>query len=112
MGWCPSGLLVHLPVLPSFYTRKSRRWRTNIQFVGITPWVPPHADANTRWGNPARTQHNPVLGCRVVNDDLRADGLWKRWGFRVSTWNVDSLTVRAGEVVEALSERKVDIAFM
>jgi len=29
-----------------------------------------------------------------VNDDLRADGLRKGWGFRVGTWNVDLLTVK------------------
>jgi len=28
----------------------------------------------------------------------------------VNTWNVDSLPGRAGEVVEALSDRKVDVA--
>jgi len=44
------------------------------------------------------------------NDDLRADALWKGWGFRVGTWNVDLLTGRAGEVVEALLDRKVDMA--
>jgi len=49
-----------------------------------------------------------MQGC--INDDLRADGLWKGWGFLVDTWNVDSLTGRAGEVVEALSDRKVDVA--
>ena len=47
-------------------------------------------------------------GC--VNDDLRAHGLRKGWSFRVGTWNVDSLTGRAGEVVEALSDRKVYVA--
>jgi len=47
-------------------------------------------------------------GC--VNGDLRADGLQKGWSYRVSTWNVHSLTGRAGEVVEALSDRKVDVA--
>jgi len=45
-----------------------------------------------------------------VNDDLRADGLWKGWVFRVGRWNVDSLAGRAGEVVETLSGRKVDVA--
>jgi len=45
-----------------------------------------------------------------VNDDLRADGLWKGSGHWVSTWNVDLLTGRAGEVVEALSDRKGDVA--
>jgi len=34
----------------------------------------------------------------------------KGWQFRVGTWNVDSLTGRSGEVVEALSDRKVDVA--
>jgi len=33
----------------------------------------------------------------------------ERLGFQVGTWNVDSLTGRAGEVVEALSDRKVDV---
>ena len=51
-----------------------------------------------------------VQGC--VNDDLRADGLRKGWGFWVGTWNVDSLTSRGGEVVEALSDRKDDVAGM
>jgi len=49
-----------------------------------------------------------VQGC--VNDDQRADGLQKGCGFQVGTWNVDSLTGRASEVVEALSDRKVDVA--
>jgi len=34
----------------------------------------------------------------------------ERLGFWVGTWNVDSLTGRAGEVIEALSDRKVDTA--
>ena len=33
-----------------------------------------------------------------------------RLGLRVGIWNVDSLTGRASEVVEALSYRKVDVA--
>jgi len=41
---------------------------------------------------------------------IRADGLWKGWRFGVGTWNVVSLTGRAGKVVEALSDRKVDVA--
>jgi len=54
------------------------------------------------------TTHAKAQGC--VNDDLRADGLRKGWGFRVGTWNIDSLTGRAGKVVEALSDKKVDVA--
>jgi len=45
-----------------------------------------------------------------VHDDLRADKLRKGWGFRVSTWNIDSLTGIAGEIVEALAERRMDVA--
>jgi len=37
------------------------------------------------------------------------DALRKGEGYRVGTWNVDSLTGRAG-VVEALSDRKADAA--
>jgi len=77
---------------------------------GYHPVALPHTYANRRWGNPARTQHNPVLGGRVVNDDLKADGLRKSWGFWVGTWTVDSLTGRAGEVVEVLLDRKIDVA--
>ena len=36
--------------------------------------------------------------------------LQKGWGFRVRTWNVDTLTGRTCEVVEALSDIKVDMA--
>ena len=36
--------------------------------------------------------------------------LQEGWGFRVGTWNVDSLTGRAGELVEVLVDRKVDVA--
>jgi len=46
-------------------------------------------------------------GC--VYDDLRADKLQKGWGFRVSTWNVDSLTGRAGQLIEALAYREADV---
>ena len=30
--------------------------------------------------------------------------------FRVGTWNIDSLTGRSGELVEALAERQMDVA--
>jgi len=47
---------------------KSRRfsWWRAIIFLDLTPWAPPHAYVNRRWGNPARTQHNPMLRQRVV----------------------------------------------
>ena len=50
-------------------------------------------------------------GC--VRLDQKADKvhkLQKGWGFRVSAWNVDSLTDRAGEVVDALVDREVGVA--
>ena len=39
-----------------------------------------------------------------------ADKLRKGWPFRVGTWNVDSLTGRSGKLVEALAERRMDVA--
>jgi len=36
--------------------------------------------------------------------------VWKDWGFWVGSWNVDSLTGKAGEVLEALLDRQVDVA--
>ena len=43
-------------------------------------------------------------GC-VHDDKLR-----KGWSFRVGTWNIDSLTGRSRELVEALAERRMDVA--
>ena len=48
-------------------------------------------------------------GC-VHDDPPRADKLQKGWSFRVGTWNIDSLTGRSGELVEALAERRMDVA--
>jgi len=43
-----------------------------------------------KWGGePNRNAAQPAQG--YVNDDLKADGLQKGWGFQVGTWNVDSL---------------------
>jgi len=44
-----------------------------------------------------------------VYDDRKTDKLRKGGGFRVGTWNVDSLAGRASELVEALAERKIDV---
>jgi len=62
-------------------------------------------------GKPSGNAAQPCARAQsCVNNDLRADGLRKGWGFRVSTWIVDSLAGREGEVVEALLDRKVDVA--
>jgi len=45
-----------------------------------------------------------------VHEDSRADILQKGWAFRVGTWNVDSLTGNAGELIEALVDKEVDVA--
>jgi len=55
-------------------------------------------------------QHNSAKAEGCVDDDVRTDGLRKDWGFRVSTWSVDTLTGRAGELIEALADREVDVA--
>ena len=63
-------------------------------------------------GKPSRNAAQPYAkaeGC-VYEDPSRADGLRKGWPFQVGTWNVDSLTGRSGELVEALGERRIDIA--
>jgi len=47
--------------------------------------------------------------CAVYDDPYRGDELWDGWAFRVGTWNMDSLTGRLGELVEALAERRMDV---
>ena len=76
--------------------------------MGLIPWAPPHAYVNRRWGNPAQPDAK-AEGC-VHDDPPRADKLRKSWAFRVGTWNIDSLTGRSGELVEALAERWIDVA--
>jgi len=44
-------------------------------------------------------------GC--VHDDLRADELRKGWGFRVGTWNVDSLTGIDREFVTSAKKSRI-----
>ena len=63
-------------------------------------------------GKPSLNAAQPYAkaeGC-VHDDPPRADKLRKGWPFRVGTWNVDSLTRRSGELVEALAERQTDVA--
>ena len=59
-------------------------------------------------GNPRPTvaQHC-AKAKRCVHDDQTSDKLQKGWIFRVGTWNVDSLTGRAGEVMKVLGDGKV-----
>ena len=76
----------------------------------MTPWAPPYANANRGWEPSlnAAQPHAKAEGC--VHEDLRADKLRKGWSFRVGTCSIDSLTSRAGELVEALADRRMDVA--
>jgi len=37
---------------------------------------------------------------------MKTDKPWKKWEFRVGTWNVDSVTGRAGELINTLADKK------
>jgi len=83
--------------------------RNNI--VGHHPVGAPTCLRKQEVGKPslnAAQPHSKADGC--VHDDLRADKLRKGCDFQVGTWNIHSLTGRAGELVEALAERKIDVA--
>ena len=77
-----------LPVLSSLCTRKPRKWRAKIQLLVVTLWAPTclHKQEVGKPSQNAAQLCGGAQGC--VNDDLRADGLQKGWGFRVGTWNV------------------------
>jgi len=75
--------------------------------IGYHPVGAPTCLCKQEVGKPSQNAAQPCAeaeGC--VHDDLRADKLRKGWGFRSGTWNVDSLTGRAGELVEALADRE------
>jgi len=55
-------------------------------------------------------QPNAKAESCVHNDPPKADKLRKGWPFTVDTWNVNTLTGRSGELVEALAERGMDVA--
>jgi len=78
---------------------------------GFNPVGAPTCLRKQEVGKPSlnATQHDAKAeGC--VHDDLpRADKLRKGWSFRAGTWNIDSLTGRSGELVEALAERRMDV---
>ena len=48
-------------------------------------------------------------GC-VHDDPPRAGKLRKGWSFRVGTWHIDSLRGRSVELVEALADKRMDVA--
>jgi len=78
--------------------------------IGLDPVGDPTCLRKHKVGKPNRNAAQPYAkaeGC-VYEDPSRADGLRKGWPFRFGTWNVDSLTRRSGELVEALGERRIE----
>jgi len=81
-------------------------------FVGYHPVVAPTCLRKQEVGKPSRNAaqlNAKAKGC-VYDDLIKADKLRKGWRFRVGTWNIDSLTGRASEVVQTLADREVDMA--
>ena len=74
--------------------------------VGLDTVGAPHAYEKQEVGKPSRNAAQP---CAVYDDPCRGDELRDGWTFRVGTWNMDSLTGRLGELVEALAERRMDV---
>ena len=74
--------------------------------VGLDPVGAPHVYEKQEVGKPSRNAAQP---CAVYDDPYRGDELRDGWAFRVGTWNVDSMTGRLGELVEALAERRMDV---
>ena len=72
---------------------------------GLDPVSAPTCLRKQEVGKPSRNAAQP---CAVYDDPSRGDELRDGWAFRVGTWNVDSLTGRLGELVEALAERRMD----
>ena len=78
---------------------------------GFDPVGTPTCLRKQEVGKPSLNAAQPdaeTKGC-VHDDPPRADKLWQGWAFRVGTWNIDSLTGRAGELVKVLVERRMDV---
>jgi len=60
----------------------------------LSPCGCPHMLCKQEGGKPSQNAAQPCARAHgYINDNLMADGLRKGWGFRVGTWNADSLTV-------------------
>ena len=69
------------------------------------PWAPPPAYEKQEVGEP-----NQTAGQQCANEGIQSDALQGGWLFRIATWNIDSMTGKAGELVEAFRRRRVDVA--
>jgi len=111
MGWQSIQIVGASACIIFILLQKIQKMANKDMTFGYHPVGAPMCLCKQEVGKPSRNAAQPCARAQdYVNDDLRADGLWKGWGFWIGTWNVDSLTGRAGEVVEALSDRKVDVA--
>ena len=79
----------------------------DINDIGLDPVGAPHAYEKQEVGKPSRNAAQPGA---VYEDPYRGDELRDGWAFRVGSWNIESLTGRSGELVEALGERRMDVA--
>ena len=80
--------------------------------IGLDPVGDPTCLRKQKVGKPSRNAAQPYAKAEscVYEDPSRADELRKGWSFRVGTWNIDSLTGKAGKLVEALAEQRMDVA--
>jgi len=79
---------------------------------GFNPVGAPTCLLKQEVGKPSLNTAQPdakAEGC-VHDDPPMADILQKGWAFRVGTWNINSITGRSGELVEALAERGMHVA--
>ena len=94
-------------ILPCSTKIKKIFMMTCNNIFGFNPVGAPTCLHKQEVGKPSLNAAQPdakAEGC-VHDDPPRADKLRKGWSFRVGTWNIDSLTGRSGELVEALAER-------
>ena len=89
---------LHYP--PSLHKNPEQTMMAYYKNDGLDPVGAPHAYEKQEVGKPSRNAAQP---CAVYDDPYRGDELRDGWAFRVGTWNVDSLTGRLGELVEALA---------
>ena len=68
LGWRPPGLSVPLPPFSSSAPQNPEDFSMMAYSndIGLDPVATPHAYVNRRWGNPAGTQHSPVLRQKAV----------------------------------------------
>ena len=93
-------------ILPSLHKNPEQTMMAYYTNDGLDPVGGPHSYEQQEVGKPSRNAAQP---CAVYNDPCRGYELRDGWAFRVGTWNVDSLTGRLGELVEALAERRMDV---